>query len=341
MQQIDTSMKTTTTAAPAQETATKTLQDSFRTKVVTEPGTAKKVVAKPAPQVAAAAEESPVQQYFFYDTSYHAEEHKDTAEELSFINLDSIFLACEGPEPQEVESMFKGHSLQPHGGVGFAYERRDESAGSWVFLLIIAIATGLGWFVRHNRLKTSETIQSAVNMSAMSRLFRDHNFKNELSFLPVSLLYVVAISLGIFRSMQLFDVYMPTSFPIINYIIVLVAYMALYYLRTGAALLLGICFENTWTMQAYVAISYIFHFICAICLVPVLLVSFYGDFSSQGDMALLYILGGVVAFFFLVRFIRSVGLIISNTKNSRFYLFSYLCILELVPFVVLFKLIMQ
>lgn len=340
MQQIDTSMKSTSTAAPSQETAQhKTHQDSAKSQVAPAPAKVQKVVAKPAPKAAAVVEETPVQQYFFYDTSYHAEECKDTAEDMTFINLDSIFLACEGPEPEVKESMFKGHTLQPRIGVGATYERQAMGVESWIFVLIIAIATGLGWFVRHNRLKAVETFQSTVNMSAMGRLFRDHNFKNELSLFPVSLMYVVAVSLVVFRCIQLFDVIMPSSFAIINYLLVLAGCGALYYLRTGLALLLGVCFENAWTMQAYVAISYLFHFLCAICLVPALLFSFYGDFSPQGDQVLLYVMGGIMAFFFIIRFFRSIGLIISNTKNSRFYLFSYLCILELVPLVVLLKLI--
>ena len=49
------------------------------------------------------------------------------------------------------------------------------------------------------------------------------------------------------------------------------------------------------------------------------------------------ILAGILGLLFVVRLIRGLQLILTFSKTPKFYLFYYLCILEIVPIIIIIK----
>ncbi len=295
-------------------------------------------VATPAVAVQPVEQTSAIAHFYFYDTIKAAKYTADTAvEEYHLFDLDSVMAACARTEPLVHPSIFSGHTLQVDSPFPQTYPHHEEHVSGWAFGIVLLLAVAVGWFMKGYRLRFGEMVQSLASTSALGRMFRDHGLSNEVSLLPMAVVYVAALALLGCYTAGLYDIILLTTSPFINYLIMLGCCAAYYFIRIGLTLLFGIIFQKTWTCQVYVTNTYLFNFFGAIALIPIMLVGYYGELDSAPGMQLLYVAGGWVALLFLLRMVRGVQLILSTTKGASFYLFYYLCILEIVPILVAIK----
>ena len=306
-------------------------------------------VAPPAPQhsqttthavtVQPAKQPATVTHFYFYDTLKTAQYTADTSEteEYHLLNIDSILASYARTEPLVHPSLFAGHTLQVDSSFPQTYPHHEEHVPEWTFGIILLMAAAIGWFIKWYRLHFGELVQSVTSTSALGRLFRDHNFSNERSLLPMAIVYVAAMSLLTCYAAGLYGTTLFSSNLLTNYLMVLGCCAGYYFVRNGLTLLFGIIFQNAWAAQVYVANAYLFNFLGTIALIPILLVGYYGPLDPAASMTLFHIAAGWVGLLFFLRLVRGMQLILTDAKSSKFYLFYYLCILEIVPILVAIK----
>src|SRR5690606_3697887 len=111
--------------------------------------------------------------------------------------------------------------------------------------------------------------------------------------------------------------------------------MLLFILKIIVTRFLGVVFDVRRIVREYVSILYLSYFNAALVFLPVVLIL---SLVPQSQMvwiiptALILVLG-----LFIFRFVRTATSVLTNHRLSKFYLFVYLCCLEIAPVLILVK----
>ncbi|HHT03098.1 MAG TPA: DUF4271 domain-containing protein [Bacteroidales bacterium] len=78
-----------------------------------------------------------------------------------------------------------------------------------------------------------------------------------------------------------------------------------------------------------------FYFISGIIMIPFLFFYYYSPNSAKDNILIAILI--VFSILLLTRLVKGLLLVLSETKFSKFYLFVYLCILEFIPLIIIYK----
>lgn len=241
------------------------------------------------------------------------------------IPFDSIHRPQEKKDTVIHTSLFKGHSLQAQNGK--VIERPDNNEPAWIFTSLLLLTGLICLYFHLRKIKLTTLLKALVDRRAMDRLVRDCNLNRAMMMLPMGLLMVAAISLPIHR-MALEK----TNFW--GYLLLAIGLGLLYLLRNAILRLLGNSFENRQGVALYITNNYLFHLTEALVVTALLFPFFY---LPGAQTTLFSIIAGFVLIAFTVRLIRGMKVFLTLPNSSSFYLFYYLCIVEMVPILALIK----
>ena len=241
------------------------------------------------------------------------------------IPFDSIHRPREVADTVFRKSMFQRHSLQVQHKEVIA--RPDNSEPAWIFVDLLLLSALICIYYHMRKIRFVELIKALFDRRAMERLVRDCNLMRSTMMLPMGLMLVAALCLPVHR------LAVPET-GLGGYLLIAVGVGLLYILRNGLLRLLGNTFENRQGVNLYIVNNYLFHLLES-TVVTVLLFPFF--YLPEGRDTMLYIIGGFVCLAFLIRFVRGVKVFLTLPNSSSFYLFYYLCIVELIPILVLIK----
>lgn len=239
--------------------------------------------------------------------------------------LDSLLPHREMPEVQCRPSLFSHHTLAPAHDT--LLPRPETATPVWVFVALLLLAGILVLYYRLRKIKVAQLLHALVNHRVQERIVRDCNLTRNISMLPMGMLAVAAICLPVHAAV------LPHTGPL-GYLLLSMATALLFVLRNAILRLLGNTFEHRPEVAAYISSSYFFHLTEA-TLVTALLPLFFYMPGARHSMAL--VIAIVVAAAFLTRFFRGSKIIFAQANGSSFYLFYYLCIVELIPVLAIIK----
>jgi hypothetical protein len=170
-------------------------------------------------------------------------------------------------------------------------------------------------------------LKAAGDIRALDRLKRDSNLNFNYLWLPMGMLMVSPIVL-LSQSMLL-----PDTGLLVNLAITAAAVL-FYILRNRLFRFLGNIFDNKQGVSLYIASNYVYHQLEGIFVVVMLFLFFY---LPGAKMVMLYIILVFLIFAFLIRFVRGMKVFLTHPNGSNFYLFYYLCIVEIAPVLVVIK----
>lgn len=221
-------------------------------------------------------------------------------------------------------SMFTGHGLdQIHGDMTI---RTFLGLESWIFVLLVALTALLTLYYRQHKLRMTELLQSLFDSRAMDRMLRNTNLSRTIQLVPIGLLVVAVVVLPVHLVAM-------SHTGAMGYLLLWAIVAGAYLLRNGVIRLLGAIFEDH-TVDTYITSNYIYHLALATLVLPLAFLYCYMPF---GHNVIGYGLLGLVLLEFLLRLFRGMKLFLTQSTASHFYLFYYLCIVELVPILVLIK----
>lgn len=262
--------------------------------------------------------------FWMWDTTESPQPEVDTG-----IPFDSIHRPREAVDTVFRTSLFQRHSLQvKHTELA---ARQDTAEPAWTFVALILLTGLICLYYKLRKIKGAALVKSLFNRRAMDRTVRDCNMNRNILMLPMGLLLVTVVCMPIHRMAM-------ASSGVAGYLLLAVGVSLLYMLRNGIIRLLGNTFENRQGVALYLTNNYLYNLAEATVLV-VLLFPFYYLPGAQETM--LYVLGGVAAAGFVMRFGRGVKVFLTLKNRSSFYLFYYLCTVEIVPILVLIKLLLE
>lgn len=251
------------------------------------------------------------------------------AESSLGITLDSLLPAREAQPALQRPSMFRHHALQvEHTEFG---ERLYTHEPAWVFVSLVVLTALLCLYYRIRKIRPLALMRAAVDDRALDRLVRDCNLNRGVVMVSMGLLLVGALALPIVRLLEPFA-------PWWYYVAVAAGGGLLYVLRNGLMRWLGNVFERKQEVSLYITNNYIYHLLEASVLTAGLFLFIY---LPTGSIALSLSLGVLLGVACVMRMIRGAKIILMHPNASDFYLFYYLCIVELIPALVPLRLFMS
>ena len=247
---------------------------------------------------------------------------------------DSIFSPLK-QEPLEVrKSIFSHHQLQVEHN--HEININHDGAPGWFFGFIVLSIFLICTFLRRKQIDILTLLQSAIDHRAMSRMLRDTNLTHAPDQAPIALLMLLPVTLvGYF-----FFFPHPDNIwsDVLQYVILYAASIAIYFTRNGIFRFVGNAFNNSESVHVYLSSNYVYHMLYAIAATGL---AFFVCYTDSVGSVFFYILAGLLALLFIRRLIRGLKLILTFSKAPKVYLFYYLCILEIVPIIVISKVVIS
>lgn len=278
--------------------------------------------------------DGPRQEMIFLNQEPYQFVQKDIPQETFCI--DSVFAQFNDIVPQSRESLFTEHKLQTSTLDNASEARHLNGTPDWIFGVLVVLLILLSVLINTLSIKTTEIIQALFNPRVLYRLLRDTNTRDLRPLLPMALINMATIALVPFA------IKIPTLIQtpldgLAYFGIALAGLIFYFFVRNGCVHLLGAIFENSPATSIYIANTYIFDYISGMIALPMLMLVSYCTLPK----GLVYTFGGLLGLLMLMRLVRGIFLTISNVKNSKFYLFYYLCILEIVPLLIALKVLIS
>ena len=238
--------------------------------------------------------------------------------------MDSIFREGDSITQPQRPSLFREHTLVPHDSNLLV--RPGKSSPSWTFILLVILAGLLCLYYRVHKITVGHLLHSVVDSRAMDRMLRGNNMTRTVQMFPMGLLLIASLALPV--------AYFTDRLPFVSYLTLSAVVMLAYLLRNLLLRFFGTIFDDSAAVNAYITSNYLYHLVLASVTIPLLFLFFYLPWSNE---VVLDILAGLIALEFIMRLFRGLKLFLTQSSNAHFYLFYYLCIVEIVPILVLIK----
>nr|WP_320117794.1 DUF4271 domain-containing protein [uncultured Marinifilum sp.] len=179
---------------------------------------------------------------------------------------------------------------------------------------------------------------SVLNYQSSNNLFLEKNMRNLRGSIFLNTLFITNISLFLVQYFNCFFSPENTEIPFTSYLYTLVGIMGLYLGKIITIRSIGYIFNGTKEAKEYLHTVFIYNKNLGIILLLITLsVPFIAEFSS----ALLLNVGLIIALiFYIFRLFRGIK-ILFRKHVSIFYMILYLCALEILPLLVIYKLLIS
>jgi hypothetical protein len=150
------------------------------------------------------------------------------------------------------------------------------------------------------------------------------------------ILFVLSMTLFVSEMFSFFNLPAISKNASISYLIIAVFIIIAYLVKVIIIKLFGYIFETNKEASAYILMVYLFGNTLGLAILPLVIsIAFIKQVSPS-----FFIYTGIfiIIAFIIARIIRGLVIGYNSTRFSLFYLFLYLCALEILPFVVLVKL---
>lgn len=232
------------------------------------------------------------------------------------------------------KSLFSSHELQIDNVNPRAFQRLNNTWILGVFLLCFVIFTYI-YTVYYNKLK--QVFNSVISFRNLNLLVREGNIFKEIISILLFLIYIFTISLLIYLTLSFYLKFSPAIsegyifyFKIVSFIIVFTI------LKMTIMRFVGILFKHVEINNLYILNFFLLDVVTGIILFPLLIFVVYVE--SLNVLCLCFI---IIIIKYIIRLVRGFFIARFSIKFSQFYLFLYLCILEILPMVVLLKILVD
>lgn len=242
------------------------------------------------------------------------------------IPLDSIFPYIERPEPQMRQTLFTHHDMAVQHDQPIA--RHNDTVPEWTFGLLISLTVLTFVYYNSHKIRFGELLKSTIDHHATDRLVRSCNMGRPMTLSPICFLLTAVLAVAGYQSAM-------THTGPVGYLLLTAGLAAGYLLRNGVIRMLGNIFGNQDAVSSYIVSNYLYHLVLTTALIPLLFLFIY---MPWGNETMLYIIVALVAMSFIMRISRGIKVFLTSSRDYSFYLFYYLCTVEIVPILILIKL---
>ncbi len=257
----------------------------------------------------------------------------DTSEYL-LCCYDTVFAPYEDVPVKQRESMFIGNSH--HKGFAVPETHNVQHSGDWIFVTIMLLLTFVSIYINNQKFKLKDIFHSLFDARVLDRVFRESNIRTS-SLLPMVGIYLASVALTAIKVIGENASFVTVLPDYLMYLAILGGLIAFIFLKNSLIRLLGNVFEDRGATTLYISSNNLFYFVGGFVFVPLMLLLFYCPSAEEAILKTTIFLIGIIL---IVRLFRGIQLILTNSKTSKLYLFYYLCIFEIVPILVMAKIVL-
>lgn len=162
-------------------------------------------------------------------------------------------------------------------------------------------------------------------------------FNQATLLILVIFLFVPTITLLCYAPISQYNYF--SYFPIVSkfgiYMIILLGVVAFCLAKYLLIFFFGVLFRTKSICSQYNSNQFGFYLIDGIILIPFLFLYYYLPSNTENTILLISLI--VICILLLIRLIKGLLLVLNETKFSKFYLFFYLCTVEFLPLIIIYK----
>lgn len=212
---------------------------------------------------------------------------------------------------------------------------REAQHTDWLTAIFLLCVVILAWIRFYYARRVKQLFKAAFARHHVNQLIRDGNLTDERITPVLSLIYISALST---IAQQFGYGYISGATGVSNPLLVFLIIMAAIIMYWSGKILLikftGNLFRTKQDAGEYILTNFIFNITIGIIIFPLVLVGYYTENNT-----ITYIAVGVLIIGMSLRFLRSISVGITAQSFSVVYLFLYLCTLEILPVLVLYRLL--
>ncbi len=248
----------------------------------------------------------------------------------TLLSLDSVAK----PVPVREKTFFTDGTLK---GDYFNPVPIRKTSNDWIAIHLIIIFALLAWVRFFYRKRLYQVFSSAVTNHSFYKMTREGNIFRERISIPLFIIYLVSVSLFAYLLIVNF---IPPSYTELQGIklfsAIILIVLVVWIIKNGIINLSGIIFKDYYSSTEMLLTNFVFNLVLGLVFLPVVIIVIY----SQSEIVLY---AGVVFWFVLTlyRIVRELFSGISSSNYSLFYRILYLCTLEILPLIVVIKLVVR
>jgi hypothetical protein len=203
----------------------------------------------------------------------------------------------------------------------------------WVPMILVLAFIMIAWVKLFFWRRLQMIFKAVFARNFANQLIREGNLFNERPGLVLFIVYLMVMAMLVYQSLPLFHV--EPSFPYwILYLLLAGFFVALWFFKLALVKALSVLFNTREHSRMLLANMYLFNIFIGIVLLPLVSIMSFTD-----PLWALYISLILIAFVYSMRLIRLAMTGRAIIKFSVFHLILYLCTLEILPLIVLAKIL--
>ncbi|MBQ9311449.1 MAG: DUF4271 domain-containing protein [Bacteroidales bacterium] len=265
----------------------------------------------------------------------------DSSENITCKQYIVTILQDSFPLPKKTETLFLNRETTTHNNLKLE-DRQIETNNDWVLLTFITIIFILALEIRFAGKIIKDMLSGCFYKTPLNISVKDGDRVNLLSTLPLLFVFLPIFSLLLFYTADYFG-YKNMFPPLIKndlfiFLSIYILSIAVLFIKIILIKFFGWVFKKIKISNYYVQLHINFNFLLGLILIiPVFCFVYVDNWYKEIFL--------FVSFFFVVlewvtRLIRTFSIIITSFRFSHIYLFFYLCTIELLPIIVLCKLLL-
>ncbi len=206
----------------------------------------------------------------------------------------------------------------------------------WILGILLLCFGLLAWAQYFYRARFRQIMTSPFLKRSMSLLLREGNLFSERISVPLGIIYFLLIPLLAFETNALADMIPYSLNSVFVYLLILGAFLLYWAGKYILMRILGVIFKTHMTTRDYLMNILIVNIVTGVILLPFVTLTVY-----LKSPLFLYVSLAIFGIAFVFRFFRGFLIGISLKKFSYLFLFVYLCSLEILPLVILSKILVK
>jgi len=229
----------------------------------------------------------------------------------------------------ETISVFGKHNLGLKHSGPLAIERQTSD---WITIVFIACLLALAWIQTIYPKRLTQIFRAVAQPHFINQLEREGNLFRERITLGLGFIYYMISSIFVYQIFNEF-ILIPSGLSNLAFTGMIFSGLFLYQmLKSIVVYSSGVVFATSEHARFYQLNILIFNHMIGVILIPVTILAFYGNSA-------LFLTAGIIIISILLtyRLFRGILTGLANKNYNLFYLFLYLCTLEILPLILLFK----
>jgi hypothetical protein len=210
----------------------------------------------------------------------------------------------------------------------------SREIGSWQIVILITAIILLGVSKAFSRNRFNQAIRALFNYGVAQEITREEKVFFHRSNILFTLVHLLTVSLLLYHLKEFIHSSNLEIGGILAFLLILLAVTIIYIVKYIFSKVLLFVLNDVSITSEYIFNVSLFNNLLGVILIPILCVSYFSSLSFS--LILLYLVIPLSIITFVLRMVRMV--MIGNGRGiSYLYIFLYICTLEILPLVVLFR----